>query len=242
MKHRDRRLRLRRLIRGSGGVWGRRRPLWVRLLPAVLVPVLLAVPLIERCRPLLLTFAESEALWIAERTANTAAERVIADNADLCAGMIRTTYTDAQKLSSVVTDASAVNRLKTAIGSAIMQALDGMTGISVAIPLGTVLGWDLLSGWGPLIRFPMSVTSSVFTTVSSSLEGVGINQTAYRVTVGVRVSLYIVTPGGRTTATLDTAFSAAEAVLLGDVPDALTEVFDDESNILGKIFDYGAER
>ena len=188
----------------------------------------------QRCRPLLLTFAESEALWIAERTANTAAERVIADNADLCAGMIRTTYTDAQKLSSVMTDASAVNRLKTAIGSAIMQALDGMTGISVAIPLGTVLGWDLLSGWGPLIRFPMSVTSSVFTTVSSSLEGVGINQTAYRVTVGVQVSLYIVTPGGRTTATLDTDFSAAEAVL--------TEVFDDESNILGKIFDYGAER
>ena len=46
MKSRDRRLRLRRLIRGSGGVWGRRRPLWVRLLPAVLVPVLLAVPLV----------------------------------------------------------------------------------------------------------------------------------------------------------------------------------------------------
>lgn len=224
----------------TGGIARRwRRPGRLRWLAVLLLPLLTAGAFLLRCRPLVLAFAESEALWIAERTVNTAAETVIDDNAALCRSMIETTYNDQHVLASVVTDAAAVNRMKTAIGSEIMRQMDGLTEVYASMPLGTMLGLDFLSGWGPLISLPMSVTNSVFTTVSSSLEAIGMNQTSYRVLINVEVSLYVVTPGGRTTAKLNTAFSVAEAVLLGDVPEALTEVYGDDQSVLGKIFDYG---
>ena len=114
-----------------------------------------------------------------------------------------------------------------------------MVSITVGIPLGTLAGLDWLSGWGPLISIPMSVTSTVLSNVSSSLEAAGMNQTNYRVLINVQVEMYLVTPGGRSSVAADFSYPMAQAVLLGDVPENLTEVYGDDQTLLGKIFDYG---
>lgn len=120
-----------------------------------------------------------------------------------------------------------------------MEALESATGVTVGIPLGTFLGLDWLSGWGPIVSVPMSATQSVFTSITSSLTDVGINQSSYRVNIHVKVNLWIVTPAGYASVTVENDFPVAEAVLLGEVPDNLTEVYGDSQDTIGEIFDYG---
>lgn len=184
-------------------------------------------------------FAESQAVWTATKIANSTVASVLDMYTDVCRDMIKVSYTETAQLSSVTTDTTAINKVRTAITDRAIKEMEAFTSLSVSIPIGTLLGADWLSGWGPLVTFPISFTATVLSDVSSSLEAVGMNQSAYRVLVYLDIHLYVVTPGGRSTVGTQVSYPMAEAVLLGEVPDNLTEVYGDDQTLLGKIFDYG---
>lgn len=192
-----------------------------------------------RCRPIMTAFAESQAVWTATKIANQAAAQVVRDYAQLCDGTISVTYDSQQRVSAIQTDATIVNMVRTQMTEAVMVAMERFSSLSVSIPLGTLSGWHWLSGLGPLLTFPVSFTATVLSDVSSSLMAVGINQSVYRVLIHLDISLYVVTAGGRSTVGTRVSYPMAEAVLLGEVPDNLTEVYGDDQSLLGQIFDYG---
>ncbi len=221
--------------------WHRRRAVsrrvWV--LALVLALVALAVPIMLRIHTTVIAFAEMRAQRIAEMQANDTVAAVLESHTQLCRDMVKVTYNDQRMLTSVMADAASVNTIKTAVASSLTEHFGQMSTLSADIPLGTLLGPEWLSGMGPLVRFPISVSASVMTTVSSSLEAVGMNQSAYKVLLNVHIVMGIIVPDGRTSVVVDSSFPMAEAVLLGDVPDTLTEVYGDDQTLLGKIFDYG---
>ena len=192
-----------------------------------------------RCRPILTAFSESQAVWTATKIANRTVADALSQYADLCRDMIQVSYTETAQLSSVIPDTTSINKVRTAITDGAMKEMEAFTSLSVSIPIGTLMGADWLSGWGPLLTFPISFTATVLSDVSSSLEAVGMNQSTYRVLIHLDIHLYVVTPGGRSTVGTQVSYPMAEAVLLGEVPDNLTEVYGDDQTILGKIFDYG---
>lgn len=212
---------------------------WGKVGVVLLSVFLLMAGLFLKCRPVLTAFAESQAVWIATKTANQTVAEILEQYADLCRGMIQVQYADDQHLSSVMPDSASINTVRTAITETAMREMDQLASMSVAIPTGTLLGFDWLSGWGPLVTFPISFTSTVLSDVSSSLEAVGINQSTFRVLIHLDISLLVVTPGGRSSVGAQLSYPMAEAVLLGEVPDNLTEVYGDDQALLGKIFDYG---
>lgn len=216
-----------------------RRCPWRRLTLILSCVLLLMLTALIRCRPTLIAFAESQAVWMATKIANQTVADILVEYAERCRTMVQVCYTEDKSLSSVTPDSVAINAVRTAITDAVMKTLERQTTMSVAIPVGTLLGVDWLSGWGPLVTFPISFTSTVLSDVSSSLEAVGMNQSTYRVLIHLDISMYVVTPGGRSTVGAQLAYPMAEAVLLGDVPDSLTEVYGDDQSLLGKIFDYG---
>ncbi len=220
--------------------WRKKRDLILRRWLAVLCALaLLAAVAFFRCRPVVAAFAESHAVWLSTDIANRQVAAVLEDKADLCRSMIAVAYNNEKILSSVVTDTAAINAIRTEATNRIMAAMDGLTTIQVGIPLGTLAGWDWCSGWGPVISVPLSVTCTVVSDVSSKLEAAGMNQTHYRVILDMTVQTYVVTPSGRSSVAVDVSFPMAETVLLGDVPENLTEVYGDDQTVLGKIFDYG---
>ena len=157
----------------------------------------------------------------------------------LCEETISVTYNDQQKVSSIRTDTAAINTVRTQITETVMSTMERFSSLSVSIPLGTLSGWHWFSGFGPLLTFPVSFTATVLSDVSSSLMATGINQSAYRVLIHLDIRLYVVTTGGRSTVGTRVSYPMAEAVLLGEVPDNLTEVYGDDQSLLGQIFDYG---
>ncbi len=200
-----------------------------------------AVPTVAffRFRPVLTDFAESQALWVATEITNRIVESTLVEQAHLCDDMVSVTYTDAQQVTSVIPNTQAVNSVRTAITAGIMDAMEEKGSISVSIPLGTLLGAEWLSGWGPLVTFPIGCTATVFSDVTSSIEAVGINQSVFTLHIVMDVQLLIVTPGGRSTVETEVSYPMVETVLLGEVPDNLTEVYGDDQSLLGQIFDYG---
>lgn len=192
-----------------------------------------------RCRPVMIAFSESQALWTATKIANQTIAMVLQEHAEWCKEAIVVTYDNAQKIASVRTDTAAVNAVRTAITDRTMTAMERYSSLSVSLPMGTLMGWDWLSGFGPMITFPVGFTATVVSDVSSALVAEGINQSMYRVLVHLEISLYVVSPGGRTTVETKVSYPMAETVLLGEVPDNLTEVYGDDQSVLGKIFDYG---
>lgn len=184
-------------------------------------------------------FAESQAVWEATKIANRTAAQVLLEYADICANTIAVTYDGEQRVSSVQTDTAAVNAVRTAMTDRAIVAMEQFSSLSVALPLGTLTGWDWFSGFGPLLTFPISFTATVLSDVSSALVVEGINQTAYRVLVHLEISLYVVSPAGRSSVGAQVSYPMAETVLMGEVPDNLTEVYGDDQSLLGKIFDYG---
>lgn len=184
-------------------------------------------------------FAESQAVWTATKLANQTVAQVLQTYHSLCEETISVTYNDQQKVSSIRTDTAAINTVRTQITETVMSTMERFSSLSVSIPLGTLSGWHWFSGFGPLLTFPVSFTATVLSDVSSSLMATGINQSAYRVLIHLDIRLYVVTTGGRSTVGTRVSYPMAEAVLLGEVPDNLTEVYGDDQSLLGQIFDYG---
>ncbi len=212
---------------------------WQRVLAVLLGLLVMLGVCFVHCRVVVYEYAKSNAAWMGEKTTNEVVSRVIEEKNELCRSLISVAYNDEQILSNVVVDSAGITEIKTAASVAVMEALENATSVTVDIPLGTFLGLDWLSGWGPMITVPMSATQSVFTSISSSLVEVGINQSAYRVNIRVQVNLWIVTPAGYASVTVENDFPVAETVLLGKVPNNLTEVYGDDQDTIGEIFDYG---
>lgn len=212
-----------------------------RLILGIIIGLIVVIlcNLVVKCRPILTAFAESEAVWIATCVANETIATVLAEQSAMCSEMVKVNYTDQGQLSSVIPNSTAINSLRTIITDATMERLESTELLPVSIPTGTVLGSEWFSGWGPTISFPISFTATVLSDVSSTLEAVGMNQSMYRVLIHLDISLYVVSPGGRSSVGTQMSFPMAETVLLGEVPDNLTEVYGDDQSILGKIFDYG---
>ena len=216
----------------------RRIGLWRALLVLLTLCGLMLTALI-RCRPVVTAFAESQASWMVTDIANETVAMVLEEQAELCRSIISVSYNEQKTLSSVITDTAAINTIRTTATHRIIEQMEGLSTISVGIPMGTLVGFDWLSGWGPLVPFTMSVTCGIVSGVSSDMEAVGINQSNYQVFLDLHINVYVVTPGGRSSVTVDFSYPMAQAVLLGDVPDNLTEVYGDDQDTIGEIFDYG---
>ena len=192
-----------------------------------------------RCRPVMTAFAESQAVWTATKIANQIAARVLTEHESVCRDVVAVTYDDQQRVSCIRADTAAINAVRTEMTDAVIGAMEEVSALSVSVSIGTLLGWHWVSGFGPLVSFPISFTATVLSDATSSLEAVGINQSVFCVRIHLDVSLYVVTPGGRSTVSTRVSYPMAETVLLGEVPDNLTEVYGDDQSLLGQIFDYG---
>lgn len=224
--------------------WWRRRTLhrYVILLTVLICVVSVCGLALVRCRSIVNDFAESNALWLAEKIANETALRILQERAESCSSAVSVVYDGASKVSALHMNTATINDVRSALTVSVMDAIEEHMSLPTSIPLGTLSGFHWLSGCGPLISFPMSFTATVLSDISSDLQGVTINQSFFRLHVNLFISLYVVTPAGRSTVSTTVGVPMVEVVLLGDVPDNLTEVYGDDQSLSGQIFDYGASQ
>lgn len=110
-----------------------------------------------------------------------------------------------------------VNTLKSSMALTIQQEL-GSSHKQTGVPLGTLLGADLLRGHGPKIPLKISVLGNTTVDLKSTFDSAGINQTRHQIYLEITTGVYAYLTGVSSTETVTTTIPVAETVIVGEVP------------------------
>ena len=140
-------------------------------------------------------------------------------------------------IAAMQSNMAEFNRLQSAITQDILERLWEMSDIDLIIPIGTLTGSALLAGRGPGFTVRMQTTGSCSARFENHFSHAGINQTTHSIFLCVDVSMTILLPGFRTETEVSSAFSVAETIIVGEVPDTYT-YFDSGNAIEEDAYEY----
>lgn len=144
-------------------------------------------------------------------------------------------------VTSVQSNIVNINRLKTNIAERVDSEIEQMSKLDIQIPIGTLMGLQLLHGKGFNIGMSVLPVGYAETTIISEFSEAGINQTLHRIIIEISVDVDALIPGYKTRVTVKTSIVAAETVIVGRVPNAYTHVVTESGDLAGILNDYGAE-
>ena len=127
-------------------------------------------------------------------------------------------------ITALKTDIIEINKLKNLLSVRIMNDLISMDTAELDIPIGTVIGTDLLVGKGPAINVNIVPVGSVETEIINEITSAGINQSRHQIMMKITADLTIITSMTNISTNVSTYICIAETVIVGDVPEAYTNV------------------
>ena len=127
------------------------------------------------------------------------------------------------QILAVTTDMNQMNQLKASILQRVQEQLGEH--LDTGVPLGTLLGSELLHGRGPNIPVRLSLSGNVTADFESTFESAGINQTKHRICLRVHASIYsFLPPAYNGTTEITTDIPVAETVIIGEVPQLMANI------------------
>ena len=126
------------------------------------------------------------------------------------------------KITAVKSNMPEFNRLQSKILNVILERISEVSTRDLSIPLGSLTGASLLAGRGPLISVRMQSVGSSTAHLENRFVSAGINQTKHQIFLDVDVSVAILLPGFSTATQVSNAFTVAETVIVGTVPETYT--------------------
>ncbi len=196
----------------------RSHPVLFRVIVALLLVAICIVVGDMLMRPTMSALAANRAEFYASQLVAEAVEGVLDRQPSLLDGLVAVAAKQDGSVTSIQVDAAAANRLKSAVELAINKAFAPTANNALLIPFGTLTGWHLLSGIGPVVQIGVSMLGAPAIDLHHELVSAGINQTVHRVQLEISVQVEALLPFYTVTACSDTQYLAAETVVVGDVP------------------------
>ena len=132
--------------------------------------------------------------------------------------IVRLQRDESGQITAASSDIVTVNAVRSAIVSRMVERIEDLDLSQVELPVGNLLGLDLLSGLGPSLRIQALWVGTVTAEVEQQFLEAGINQTLHRVMLSVQVPVEILLPGGTVKTTVDAQVCLAESIIVGSVP------------------------
>ena len=197
----------------------RRRPKTkaILIIPAVAILAVLIVSVVF-FRSLTTQVAVSDAVDIVNSAVNNAVNCVISEGGYDFGYFVELSKDANGNITAISGNMAHINDLSTAILDKVMESADDGT-ISIAIPLGNLLGINLLSGKGPDIIVEIVMLTSSKTDFKSVVQSTGINQSEYQLMLEVTIDIDVLVPWGTESATTVTEVIIADTVIIGKVPE-----------------------
>ncbi len=202
----------------------------------------MVIALDERMRLLINNYAHSKAKIVSNSVINNTVYDYLNQKDIKYTDLLNVNTKEDGTVTSVEFDSVEMTKIKSGIISLVQKNINDRDTITMNIPFGTLTGNQLLNNRGPQIEINMKISSAVYSKIKSEFISAGINQTLHRITLSISTDIYFVMPWYRSSGSYETEFVLAETVIVGEVPDAYTNVIEyPGSNIAGEIFDYSAE-
>lgn len=129
-----------------------------------------------------------------------------------------------QNISALKINSIEINRLKSLLSLKILSELEKAENLSVEIPIGTILGGELISGRGPGVKVNIMPIGSVATDVQNEIVTAGINQIRHQIILLVNVQMSVISGIRRLPTNVSTTICIAETVIVGKVPESYTNI------------------
>jgi sporulation protein YunB len=168
-------------------------------------------------KPTLLTIAETKATLIATQVINN----VINDRASLnidAQNLVQVRLDNKGRVALIQPNTMEFNRLAADTTIKVQNALQEITEEQISIPIGQVLGSQLLASMGPKIVVTVIPMGTVQVQVVDKFEQAGINQTRHMVYLVATTQIRIVVPLVSKSVSVNTQVPIAEYVVVGEVP------------------------
>lgn len=218
----------------------RKHRIGVKLLAIGLILIGIILLVDSRVRPIIEQTAIYQSKILATRIINDAVYAQLEDDDFNYSGLVNLVYNNENEVASIESNMLNINKLKAKINNSVNDKLTDLENHNLSISLGTISGVTSFYNIGPLIPVKVQPEGYVETTLISSFQSAGINQTLHRILVQIKVDISAIIPGYSASGTVDTQFVIAETVIVGEVPEAYTHVITGSEDIIEDINDYGA--
>ncbi len=162
------------------------------------------------------------------------------ENADYHS-LVSVRYDEHGKVSSIESNTTLINRIKTDMLSEINDRLKNGSNDDVKLSAGTLCGISAFHGFGPEVSMriePKGYADAVFI---SEFTDAGVNQTRHRIIMRTTVNVTAFIPFYAVECKVSGDFLVAETVIVGNIPESYTHVISGNEDVIDGIFDFGAE-
>ena len=122
-------------------------------------------------------------------------------------------------VAAIKTNTARVNAVSTEVLRGIIENADNAT-LELRIPLGNLLGSNLLLGRGPKVPVEILMLTSSNVRFDNQLMSTGINQTRHSILLRADVDIDILLPWATASDTIEAEMILAETVVVGRVPES----------------------
>lgn len=172
----------------------------------------------NRLRPVITTMAQYQCRVVSVLAMNEAVMEELNEVQDIEQALVEVDKAPDGTVSAIEINSVEVNRLKTRLTDAVANRLLSVPKQDVRVPLGTLLGWQIMAGRGPDIPLQVVPASFVQSTIVDTLETAGINQTQHRIFIRFTVEMSAILPGYSTSVTVENEVCIAQTLIVGKVP------------------------
>lgn len=190
----------------------------------VLIAILLIITLLagystSAVKPVAESLMISQANIMCTLAINNAVVSAMSEGGVDYSDLVEIMRNDNNEIIALRSDAVAINALQARVTGSVNQALSELPSSTIDIPIGTITGWEWLSGRGPSVHMKMIPSSYAYCTLEHLFDSAGINQTRHRIILHFEVNITaLLTPFSASTQ-VSTSVCIAETVIVGTVPE-----------------------
>ena len=124
-------------------------------------------------------------------------------------------------LAALSADTAAANRIKNELVLRAQKELENICTIQADIPLGSVVGLELINAAGMSVPVYISLSGTVTGDFEDKFESGGINQTVHKLSVRLISEITVLLPSGTASEEIETSVLIGETVIIGSTPDGM---------------------
>ncbi len=218
---------------------------WISLLiTAVIISAAAFIYTDISLRPLIREYARSQSVILLNSAVSKSMSNVLKKEKFTYSDLSVINRSEDGNVQSIEIDTLNMNRIVSEIIDDVQKNISGDEDFIISVPFGTLTGNQYLIGRGPDIKIKTKISAPMFTDTESRFLEAGINQSLHQITLTIKSNIYILMPLYRAEEVISGTYIIAETVIVGDIPEAYTNVIDvsEESDVPDDINNYKAEK
>ncbi|MBO8129472.1 MAG: sporulation protein YunB [Peptococcaceae bacterium] len=181
--------------------------------------------------PTIVSIAKAKAVQVSVNTVNKSVQACLAAEKVRYQELIHIHKNDNGRIAMMQADTMRLAQLAASFAVTAENHLKNLEQDQFTIPLGQVIGSQLLATYGPRIPVRIIPVGAVRVNMTDQFEAAGINQTRHRIYLDLDASVRIVIPWQDTEVDVVTRVPLVENIIVGEVPETVVTL---DGGLLGR--------